>query len=69
MGKQSKKKKLKALKYEVMTLRTLIDDVVSFIGFEPGQGHESITLTELEPYNEFQKQLRATEEKYSTKAS
>ena len=68
MGKQSRKKKLKALQYEVSTLRALMCDVIQHVGYH-GQEHEPVQLKTIEPYIEFQKQLRETEAKYASKAS
>jgi len=68
MGKQSKKKKIKALENEVLTLRAFVHGFASFVGYD-GQEHEPVQLIEIEPYIEFQKQLRETEAKFASKAS
>ena len=68
MGKLSKKKKLKALQYEVSTLKALLSKVAQHVGFD-GQEHEPVKLKTIEPYEEFKKKLRETEAKYALKAS
>lgn len=68
MSKKGKKKKFKALKNEVSTLSALLSDLMNFVGYD-GQEHEPVQLKTIEPYIEFQKQLRETEAKYASKAS
>jgi hypothetical protein len=68
MKKQSKKKKLKALQYEVSTLRALLSGVMQHVGYD-GREHEPVKLKTIEPYEEFQKKLRETEAKYALKVS
>lgn len=68
MSKKSTKKKFKSLKNEVSTLRALLSDFMNFVGYD-GQDHEPVQLKTIEPYLEFQKQLRETEAKYASKAS
>lgn len=68
MSKKSKKKKLKALKNEVSTLRALLQGFMDHMGYD-GQEHEPVQLKSIEPYIEFQKKLKETEAKYASKAS
>jgi ElaB/YqjD/DUF883 family membrane-anchored ribosome-binding protein len=68
MGKQSKKKKIKALENEVSTLRASLERLMEYIGYD-GEEHVPVQLIQIEPYIEFQKKLRETEAKYASQAS
>lgn len=61
--KISKKERIKALEYEVLTLRALFEFVYAKSNDRP------VAPIQIEPFSEFQKQLRETEAKYSLKAS
>jgi hypothetical protein len=69
MGKQSKKKKLKALQYEVMTLRVLLSGFMEFVGYDSQVYKPIVKPVNIEPFQDFQKELRDTESKYALKAS
>jgi len=63
MKKQSKKQRIKALEYEVLTLRVLFECVLN------SESRQPVKSLELESFSSFTEQLRKTEAEYEQKAS